>query len=176
MLGEFIMIAIIYSVIWIIVAFKFADRNWKLYYPTMLFASLGNALYDLICYKYQLWQMEPNGLPVAMIPILLLILIGMPLSTWVYLSKYPFRKGVRFQALYIAFFTVIYIILEYVSVKGGSITYHHHWNLLWSLLFVIVMFTIMRIHFKKPLLALILSAIFAIFLCLVFDVTLDKMK
>ncbi|MBT2700621.1 hypothetical protein J7E79_25110 [Bacillus sp. ISL-40] len=170
------MIAIIYSVIWIIAAFKFADRNWKVYYPTMLFASLGDALYELLCYKYQLWQLEPNGIQFAMIPILLLTLIGMPLSTWVYLSKYPFRKGVLSQSLYIAFFTSVYIVLEYFAVKGGSITYHHHWNLLWSLLFVMVMFMIIRIHFKRPILALIFSAIFAIFLCFIFDVTLDKMK
>src|SRR3954468_14674437 len=93
-LGEYPMIAIIYSVIWIIASFKFADRNWKLYYPTMLFASLGNVLYELVCYKYQLWQMEPNGLSFAMIPMLLLILIGMPISTWIFLSKYPFGKRI----------------------------------------------------------------------------------
>ncbi|MEH7439941.1 CBO0543 family protein [Neobacillus drentensis] len=170
------MIAILYSVLWIIAAVKFADRNWIPYYPTLLFASLGNALYELICYKYQLWQMEPNGLPVAMVPICLLILIGMPISTWIYLSKYPYGKGIISQALYIALFVAIYTILEYFSVKGDAITYHHNWNLLWSLLFVIVMFIIIRIHYHRPFLALILSAIFTLFLCLIFDVTFDKMK
>jgi hypothetical protein len=170
------MIALIYSVLWIIAAFKFANRNWKHYYPSMLFASLGNALYEVVCYKYQLWQMEANGMPAAMIPILLLILIGMPLSTWVYLSKYPFGKGIYSQVLYIAFFTVAFILLEYIAIKGGSITYHHQWNLLWSLIFVIVMFVIIRIHFLRPFIALIISVLFVIFLCTVFDVTLDKMK
>jgi hypothetical protein len=170
------MIALIYSVLWIIAAYKFADHNWKSYYPTMLFASLGNALYEVVCYKYQLWQMEPNGMPASMIPMLLLILIGMPLSTWIYLSKYPSGKGVLSQAIYIAFFTMTFIIMEYIATKGGSITYHHQWNILWSLLFVIVMFVIIRIHFLRPIIALILSVFFSIFLCVVFDVTLDKMK
>ncbi|MFL6559462.1 MAG: CBO0543 family protein [Bacillus sp. (in: firmicutes)] len=170
------MIAIIYSVIWIIASFKFADRNWKLYYPTMLFASLGNVLYELVCYKYQLWQMEPNGLSFAMIPMLLLILIGMPISTWIFLSKYPFGKRIISQVLYISFFVALFIILEYFSVKGGSITYHHNWNLLWSTIFVVVMFIIIRIHFHRPLIALILSGIFTLFLCLIFNVTLEKMK
>ncbi|MDQ6595835.1 hypothetical protein E2K98_18070 [Bacillus salipaludis] len=170
------MIAIAYSIIWIVAAFKLADRNWKPYYPTLLYASFGNALYELICYKYQLWQMEPNGLPFAMIPMLLLILLGMPLSTWIYLSKYPFRKGLSSQVLYISLFVVLFVILEFLSIKWGAITYHHNWNLLWSLLFVIVMFIMLRIHYQRPLLALILSVIFSVFLCLMFDVSLDKMK
>ncbi|MEO2076318.1 MAG: CBO0543 family protein [Bacillus sp. (in: firmicutes)] len=170
------MIAILYSFLWILAALKFADRNWLPYYPTLLFASLGNALYELICYKYQLWQMEPNGLPVAMIPICLLIFIGMPISTWIFLSKYPYSKGISSQVLYIGFFVTIYIILEYFSVKGGAITYHHNWNLLWSLLFVIVMFIIIRIHHRRPMFALILSTIFTGFLCIIFDVTFNKMK
>lgn len=170
------MIAILYSILWIVAAFKYADRNWQRYYPSLLFASLGNALYELICYKYQLWQMEPNGLPFAMIPILLLILIGMPVSTWIYLSKYPSEKGLYSQIMYIAVFCVLFVLLEFLSVKGGAITYHNDWNLLWSLLFVIVMFVVLRIHYLRPLLALILSVVFAITLCLVFDVTMYKMK
>jgi hypothetical protein len=170
------MIAILYSVLWIVAAFKFADRNWLRYYPTLLFAALGNALYELICYKYQLWQMEPNGLPFAMIPILLLTIIGMPLSAWIYLSKYPFEKGVVLEAIYIGIFSGLFLILEYLSIKGGAITYHNGWNLKWSLLFVIVMFLVLRIHYKRPLFALVISVIFIAILCSVFNVTFDKMK
>lgn len=170
------MIAITYSILWIAAAFKFADRNWQSYYPSILFAALGNTLYELICYKHQLWQMEPNGLPAAMIPILLLIIIGMPISTWIYLSNYPFEKSFFQQGLYIAFFITLFVLLEFLSIMGGAITYHHNWNLGWSLLFVITMFIIIRIHYLRPLFALTLSVIFVIFLSLVFDLTLDKMK
>jgi hypothetical protein len=170
------MIATMYSILWIVAAFKFSDRNWQKYYPSMLVAALGNALYELICYKYQLWQMEPNGLPIAMIPILLLTLIGMPISTWIFLSNYPFERRIYIQALYIGFYVVLFILLEYFSVLGGAITYHHNWNLLWSTIFVIIMFVIMKIHFQKPLFALILAAVIAFILCLIFNVTINKMK
>ncbi|MBU8916917.1 hypothetical protein BGM25_12840 [Bacillus sp. FJAT-29953] len=170
------MIAIIYSILWIIAAFKLGDRDWKQYYPTILFSSLGNALYEIICYKYQLWQMEPNGLPAAIIPMMLLILIGMPLSTWIFLSKYPFRKKLSIQAMYTCFYVVMFLVLEYLSIKLGAITYHHNWNLFWSGIFVIVMFLVLRIHYSKPLLALFISVIFSFFLIFVFDVSLDKMK
>jgi hypothetical protein len=170
------MIAIIYSILWIAVAFKFADRKWLPYYPTLLFASLGNLLYELLCYKYHLWQMEPNGLPVVMIPVLLLTFIGMPASTWVYLSRYPFRKGISTQVLYIAFFTIVFILLEFVAVKYGSITYHHNWNLWWSLVFVVIMFIVLRIHYLRPLLALVISVVIIVSFSLIFHVSLDKMK
>lgn len=170
------MIAILYSILWIVAAFKFADRNWQRYYPTILYSALGNALYDLLCYKYQLWQMEPNGLPYAMIPILLLILIGMPISTWIYLSKYPHEKSIYVQAIYIGVWVIAFVLLEYFSVLGGAISYHHNWNLTWSAIFVIVMFIVLKIHYHKPIIAIIISVVFALFLCLIFDVSLDKMK
>lgn len=170
------MVAIVYSLLWIIASFKFADRNWKQYYPTLLYAALGNVTYELLCYRYQLWSMQPNGLPYSMIPILLLSFVGMPLSTWIYLSRYPSLKSVTLQGLYILMFSVLFVIMEYVSVKLGAITYRNGWNLTWSLAFVLVMFTMLRFHFKRPLHALILSVFITLTLCMIFDVNLSKMK
>ncbi|AFC33217.1 hypothetical protein PM3016_6602 [Paenibacillus mucilaginosus 3016] len=170
------MVAVLYSLLWILAAFRWADRNWERYYPTLLFSVIGNCLYELLCYRYPLWQMEPNGLPAAMIPILLLILIGMPLSTWVYLSLYPSGGGWLAQARHILAFTAVFILLEFVSVKCGSITYHNGWHLGWSLLFNIFMFIMLRIHFLKPLTGLVLSAAYTLLLMSLFHVSLDKMK
>jgi ABC-type tungstate transport system substrate-binding protein len=173
---EFLMIAILYSFLWIAVAIKLGDRNWLKYYPTMLFAALGNALYELICYKHQLWQMEPNGLPVSMIPILLLTLIGMPISTWIFLSNFPIEKRFIFKVLYIGIFVLLFVVLEYLSIKIGAITYHHNWNLLWSTIFCIIMFVMLRIHFQRPLLAFFLSTSIAVTFCIIFNVNFDIMK
>jgi hypothetical protein len=170
------MVAIVLSISWIIAAMKFGDRDWKKYYPSMLFAALGNALYEILCYKYQLWSMEPNGVVYSIIPMLLLILVGMPLSTWVFLSKYPFTSSIYKESIYVSFFVIVFIVLEYVSVKLGAISYHHGWNLGWSLVFVIVMFIVIRLHYSKPILALLISIPFSLVLCMLFEVTLDKMK
>ncbi|MFC5653572.1 CBO0543 family protein [Paenibacillus solisilvae] len=170
------MVAILYTILWILAAIRFADRNWERYYPSLLFAALFNGVYELICYRYPLWQLEPNGLPAAMIPILLLTLLGMPLSTWVFLSNYPKQARILPQIYYIGFFTAIFVLLEFVSVKCGSITYHNGWNLLWSLLFDMVMFTMLRVHFRKPLIGLLLSIPYAGLLMIIFKVTFDKMK
>lgn len=170
------MVAIILSISWIIAAMKFGDRDWRKYYPSMLFAALGNALYEVLCYKFQLWKMEPNGVGYSMIPMLLLILVGMPLSTWVFLSKYPYKSGTYKKGMYVSFFILLFIVLEYVSVRLGAISYHNGWNLGWSLLFVVVMFMVIRLHFSRPILALIVSIPFSLLLCMIFEVTLDKMK
>ncbi|WHX98571.1 CBO0543 family protein [Neobacillus sp. DY30] len=170
------MVAIVLSISWIIAAMKFGDRDWSKYYPSMLFAALGNALYEILCYKYQLWSMEPNGVVYSIIPMLLLILVGMPLSTWVFLSKYPSELSLYKKVIYVSFFVIVFIGLEYLSVKLGAISYHNGWNLGWSLFFVIVMFMVIRLHFTKPLLALFISIPFSLLLCMIFEVTLDKMK
>ncbi|MFD0698229.1 CBO0543 family protein [Paenibacillus sp. GCM10027628] len=170
------LVAVLYSILWILAAFKLADRNWKPYYPTILFASLSNLLYELICYNYQLWQMEPNGVKYAMIPILLLCLIGMPLSTWVYLSHYPADRSLLQRFKYILLFTALFVVLEYISVKLGAITYHNRWNLLWSTLFDIIMFIMLRVHFRNPLIGIACSVVYTGLLIVLFNVTLEKMK
>ncbi|WP_163100673.1 CBO0543 family protein [Peribacillus alkalitolerans] len=171
------MVAVAYSILWILAVWKWGDwENWKKYYPTMLFAIVGNLLYEVICFNYPMWAMEPNGLPNQTIPILLLVLVGMPLSVFVFLSHFPDNESKIRQALYILLFVCIFVVLEYVSVQLGSITYHNGWNLAWSSLFNVIMFSIIRIHYKKPILALILSAIFIGILSTIFDVSLDKMK
>ncbi|WP_235846999.1 CBO0543 family protein [Neobacillus soli] len=170
------MIAIVLSISWTIAAIKYGDRDWRKYYPSMLFSALGNALYEILCYKFQLWQMEPNGLGFTIIPMLLLILVGMPLSTWVFLSKYPYNSGIYNKGIYVLIFILLFIALEFISVKLGAITYHHGWNLGWSLSFVTVMFMVIRLHYTKPILALIISLPFTLILCMIFEVTLDKMK
>ncbi|MGV3466067.1 MAG: hypothetical protein ACO1OT_12335, partial [Heyndrickxia sp.] len=93
-----------------------------------------------------------------------------------YLSKYPYEKSIFSKGIYVTIFILAFIILEFISVKMGAITYHHGWNLWWSLFFVTVMFAIIRLHFTRPLMAIILSIPFALLLCMIFNVTLDKMK
>jgi CDP-diglyceride synthetase len=171
------MIAVIYSIIWTIAAWKWVDwRNWRMYYPTALFSAVGNLLYEVICSKYQLWAMETNGLPNRTLPILLLSIVGMPISIIVYLSNYPEKRPKMTQALYILLFIIIFGVLELISVKLGAITYHNGWNFYWSLLFDVMMFIILIIHHRNPKWAWLLSAGTIIVIMTMFNLTLDKMK
>ncbi|OXM87701.1 CBO0543 family protein [Paenibacillus rigui] len=170
------MVAVVYSVLWIISSFKLVHwRLWYTYYPTALYAAIGNLLYEVICDDYPLWQMEPNGLPNQTMPEILLIVIGMPLSTLVFLSHFPEQRFIK-QLLYIIGFVLLFLVMEWISVHYGSITYHNGWNLYWSILFDLIMFPLLRIHYRNPLLCLCLSAVFVAFLSITFQLTLDKME
>lgn len=171
------MISVIYSSFWIIVSCWLVNwKEWKKYYPTALFAAVANLLYEVICSKYQLWSMEPNGLPNHTLNILLLSIIGMPISTMIYLSNYPFNKSLFKQVLYTSIFIIGFTIMEYIAVKFGSITYHHGWTLFHSFLFDISIFVILFIHFKYPIWAWVLSTIVIFIVLINFNIGLDKMN
>jgi hypothetical protein len=172
-----VVIAVFYSMLWVIAAWRLADwRHWRDYYPTMLFAAVGDLFYELIAKDYPMWAMEPNGLPSSIIPMALLAFIGMPLSVFVYLSRFPENRTPIIRLLYILLFTAIFVALEHFSVVFGAITYHHGWHLGWSLLFDIVMFFILYVHHKSPVKAMLLSAVFITALSLLFDLDFDKLE
>lgn len=171
------MIAVIYSILWILFAWRLVDwHQWRKYYPTVLFSIVGDLLYEVICYDYQLWALEANGLPNKTLAILLLSLVGMPASVFIYLSTFPKTGSLIRKALHILLFTLIFAILEWISIRYGAITYHHGWNLYWSISFDVAMFIILRIHYRNPLFAWMLSAGFILLLSSLFQLTLDKMK
>jgi hypothetical protein len=172
-----LLVAVIYSLLWLVATGLFADlKRWRIYYPTMLYAAVGNLMYDLICYSYPLWELEANGLPNQTIPSMLLVLIGMPFSTFVFLSNYPAVKPLWHRIAYCSLFVGIFVVLEWISLLTGSITHHHGWNLAWSGLFNCMMFPFLLLHHRRPLVALGLSVPLVLLLMAMFDVTLDRMK
>lgn len=171
------MLAVAYAICWAAATFLFADlQRWRQYYSTMLYSSLANALYILLCYQYPLWQLEPHGLANQTLTDLLFILVCMPLSTFVYLSKYPAGRSYMRQILYLALFVGIFVIKEVLFIRFKAISYYNGWNLLWSIGFDLVMFLMLYLHFRRPLLALAVSIPIILSLMGMFHVTVDKMK
>lgn len=152
------MVSLVFSIFGIMVSWWLADwDNWKLYYPTVLFSMAANLFYEVIFSEYPMWSMEPNGLPNRTLNILLLSLVGMPLSTLLYLSYFPFEHAMVFKIGYILLFIVLFVLMEYVAVRLGSISYHNGWKLLYSALFDIAIFVILLVHFFYPLWAWAMS-------------------
>ena len=53
------MFRIILVLVFVIIAWKWGDwKNWKLYYPTILFMILGDFVYIFLTYKKPLWILE----------------------------------------------------------------------------------------------------------------------
>lgn len=165
---------IIVTVIMLICAWKFGDwRNWKSYYPTMLFFALGDIICGLLTYNYPLWEFESPLLKTTLSD-LLISLVFFPATLLIYLYHFP--KGLKKQVLYILFWVVIYTITEGLSHIFGFFSYHNGWNIWWSILFNLIMFPILQLHHKKPHWALIISFLIAIVVLTHFNVPFNSMK
>lgn len=166
----------IYSFVWLFILFKWGNlKNWSKYYPTYLFFLLGDFIYlYFLSDIYPMWKYTPQGIDkeIGLVNAhvsLSIMLIKYPATTAVYLSKFP-DKGKMKKVLYITFWVLIYFVNELIDTKTHLISYYHGWSIYWSILFNFVMFTILRIHYRKPLAAWIFSVAVILFLWFKFDV------
>jgi hypothetical protein len=83
-----------------------------------------------------------------------------------FLSNYPSSGS---EIIYNAKWVVGFWIVECLVSTTDAITYHNGWNLGWSLLFLIVMFPMVRLHHLNKSLALPLSIGISLLLLLLFD-------
>lgn len=170
------MVNAVYASIWFIALWKWGDwKQWQKYYPTILFFILGDLLYlYLLSDYYPMWRYNPPvidgkvGISNTLVS-LSIILIKYPATVLIYLAKFPVEsKGKQF--IYYLFWILLYALNEWIDIKFHLIEYFNGWSYWWSIFFNMVMFYILRVHFKKPYLAWILSILFIIFLWLKFDV------
>ncbi|HYK71701.1 MAG TPA: hypothetical protein VEV44_01015 [Pseudoneobacillus sp.] len=61
------------------------------------------------------------------------------------------------KLIYILKWLVIFILFESLLLKFNHVHYYNGWNIGWTILFDIIMFLMLRLHFKRPLWAIILS-------------------
>ncbi|MFE7061002.1 CBO0543 family protein [Sutcliffiella sp. NPDC057660] len=172
---------VVYNLIFLLIAWKWGDwKNWEKYYPTILFYIIGDLLHNFIMYNHHVWVFHENLLP-ELLPnhtfiSLVIMFVCYPATILIYL-KYFFRtKSMIGRALQYGFWVAIYLVIEYVNLHFGLISHHNSWHMGWSLLFLMVMFALFPIHFKKPLVALILSIPFVLFLWFQFDIPIEKLK
>lgn len=138
-------------------------RRWEKYYPTILFFILGNLVYRILFHNNLLWLYVSPLLNHTLIDILITFTV-FPSTLMVFIPNYP--RGTSKQVVYIFFWVCLYSAVEYISHILGAFKYDNGWNTLWSILFNISMFSLLYLHYKKPLLAWI-SAIAELIVCIV---------
>ncbi|WP_053365224.1 CBO0543 family protein [Bacillus sp. FJAT-27245] len=166
----------VYGLLWLAALFKWGDlKNWKKYYSTILFFALGDLLYlYLLSDRYPMWRYTPQGIDLekgltsAHIS-LSIILVKYPATILIYLSKFPKKKGVT-QLFYIMCWVLLYSLNELSDIKLNLIKYYNGWNFYWSIFFNAVMFSMLKVHYSRPILAWLLSILFIVLLWNVFDV------
>jgi hypothetical protein len=81
------------------------------------------------------------------------------------------------QCFWILLWVFIFSSIEFVShTYFHWIVYQYGWNIYWSMLFNLVMFTVLKIHFNKPWLAWIISILFLIFLANIFNIPRESFE
>lgn len=163
--------------VWGLAAWKWGDwRNWKKYQATIIYMMYFSAVYEILCYNYPMWKFEyDQSIPFLINHPLITIAISLilyPSIILIFLGRYPtesWKKKISWQILFVFLFS----LSEYLMVKFGRITYHNGWTFGWSILFNVNTFFMLSIHYKRPLLAWILSLFFVMFYVYYFQVPVN---
>jgi hypothetical protein len=129
--------------------------NWRRYYPTILFFMVSSLLYDVLSINFPLWHFEAlpplhNILSNNTLLSLGNTLVIFPATGMLYLSRYPEGKK---QYPYVLLWALLYAFFELVEQRTSGITYHNGWTYAYSATFDLGMFTILRLHYLRPLAA-----------------------
>ena len=149
-------------------------KNWKTYYPTMQYIAIGNLTYNFLCASHWLWQLSPDiqWLNHSLLEMSYTF-ITFPLTALMFLSRYPEGQGKLKIFLHYLVWIGLYVSIEYILMTRGGIIYKYGWGLVLSALFDCIIFPFLRLHFKKPLLALALSVPMTIFLVWYFEIPIS---
>ena len=163
--------------VYIFFAKKFINwKKWKEYYPTIQFYIICNLSYNFIFYQHTLWRYKAVTVPWlnhTLIEIAFTFFI-VPVVLMIYLQYYPKRKIKKY--LYFSIWVAYFSILEFLFQIKGLFIYENDWNIWWSILFNIITFSVIRIHYKNALLGILISIPLIVVLLFIFHPSLHDLK
>ncbi|PLS02438.1 CBO0543 family protein [Neobacillus cucumis] len=154
-------------------------KNWRRYYPTILFFIGGDLLKNTLFHDHRMWEYQETVLGEKilfghLVINFLVMFVIYPSTILIYLGKFPMEKGK--QILWILFWVLIYLTMEYINLHYKGIKHYYGWNMWWSMIFDLVMFVILWIHHTKPLLAWAFSIMWLSILWNIFDLSHNLLK
>jgi hypothetical protein len=157
---------------------RFGDwKNWKKYYPTILFIISVDFFISILTYEYPLWTFHGAILiPNHTITDFLIAFTGLSQMALIYLSRYPYKSEWYRQLVYVALWASSYILIEFIFMFAKLITYNHGWNIGWSILVWFFVFIGLRLHYTKPLWAWLLCFLCTAFMIIYFHIPISKLK
>ena len=169
---------IILTLLTILIAWKWGDwRNWKLYYPTMLYFIIGDLSYIILSSHKHLWEYESRILSGDFIECLIAFVV-FPCSCLIFFQLYSKISNYN-RIIYIPFFlscALIYTSVEWLSSRFGFISYHYGWNIYWSFALNCMTSPLLLLHYKKPLWVWLPSIAFAFLVIYRFKLPFSIMK
>lgn len=150
------------SIFVIFAVWRWGDwKNWQKYHTTMLYFALGNLTYNFLTASYFLWRFNSDFLSNHTLTEMLYTFIIFPGTALLFLSNYPKTK--KEQLKHYIRWVAIYVLVELAFIFTDHIHYQHGWNLGWSAAFDVIMFPILYLFYKKPIIAYLISIPIAVF-------------
>lgn len=148
-----------------------AWKEWQKYHTTMMYFALGNVTYNFLTANYFLWKMKPDFFPNHSLTEMAYTFIVFPATSLLFLYNYPTTTKKKFWH-YIRWIGV-FILVEWFFTTNDRMVYQHGWNLMWSAIFDVSMFPMLRLHYKRPLLAYGFSTVLCVFWIWMFKVPVN---
>jgi len=162
--------------VWLFLVYKWGDwKNWKKYYPTILFFILGNMIYDSLTYNYPLWELTSPNHKVTLSTLFTELLLW-PLMILFYLSKISKLTSWLKKGLFLLLWIAIVSTFEFLIGMMGLIAYHNGWTIWNSVFSNFVIYPLVFLHYKHPLWALFLAAIVGISVLCIFQIPISTLK
>jgi hypothetical protein len=161
----------------IIIAYTLGDWNRiEKYYPTILFAMVVNMTVSFLTYHHILWHFNPDYLVKTYTLVEMLnSYIVLPSTVFVFLSKLPSSSNIL-QYVYIGLWIIIYSLIELIDYTIGGISYQHGWSWQISTMFDSAIFSILRIHYTRPIWAWGITFLLGAVILTVFNFSSAEMK
>jgi hypothetical protein len=142
-------------------------NRWREFLPTIYYFSFFNMFYQYISYTMKaVWELDSFFINMFVTDSLY-TMIAYPCLVVLFLSHYP--EEIRMKIFYYFKYIGVAILIEWAAWRMDSIEYFEGWNLWWTLLFYFIMFPMLRLHFKNPFRALMVSVFVIAFLLISFD-------
>jgi len=165
---------IIISMICIGLCYKGGDwKNWRRYYPTIIFYVVVAITSHIITVNKPLWVIH-NFFNIDILANYFMSFFIAPSIIILFLSNYPNQK-IK-QIVHIIFFVSIPSLIEYIGYLRKTITYHNGWSFGWTIILYIGMFSIIRLHYKKPILACLIFFAMVVGGMFYFNISLSDLK
>ena len=156
--------------LFIIICYRWGGwRNWQLYYPTILFLIAGDFISCFVSSSKPLWKYQETLVSGAITQLLVALLVY-PCTVLIFFYFYKYRR--RHTALYLLLWVSIYSLLEYLGVKFHYFSYYNGWNFSYSVILDVIIFSLLIIHQKWPLAALLGSFITGLAITFIFELPL----
>lgn len=166
---------LLFNGLFLVAAIIWGDwRNWRSFHSTILFFWFGDLLYNFLCYDYKMWEYKEsmfamNFLQNHTIISLLIMFVAYPSSVLIFLGRFP--KGKIKMVLWILLWISLFSIIEYINLRYLDLIIHHNgWSIGWSVFFNAIIFPMLVLHYKHPIVALLISIPIVFFFVIYFNV------